>query len=142
MKVAIASDDRMMISQHFGRTRGFVIAEIDDKNVKNLDYRPNTFTGHARGLEHGEHHVGSQAGHHADHHADHHGPILEALRDCQVVISKGMGRRIYEDLKNSGIQVFVTGEAEVGKAIEMFIQGKLEDRTIMMGGKTCPEHER
>lgn len=129
MKIAIASDDKMTVSQHFGKTRGFVIAEIDNKNVTALDYRTNTFTGHARGLEH------------AGHHIDRHSPILEALQDCEAVISQGMGRRIYDDLMNAGIKVFVTGEADVGKAIALYIEGKLEDRTLM-GGAPCPDHAK
>ena len=55
MKIAIVSDDGKTISAHFGRSRGFVIFEIEDSKVKNQEYRENTFTGHARGLEGKEH---------------------------------------------------------------------------------------
>ena len=34
MKLAIASDDGKIISSHFGRTRGFVIFEIEGKEMK------------------------------------------------------------------------------------------------------------
>ena len=116
MKVAIASDDRQVISAHFGRTRGFVVFDIEGKEIKKEEYRENTFTGHARGLEG------------ADHSVDRHGPILEALKDCGVVISHGMGRRIYDDLKNAKIDVYVTEETEVKRAIELFLKAELIDR--------------
>jgi len=34
MKIAIASDDGKTISSHFGRTKGFVIFEVEDKEIK------------------------------------------------------------------------------------------------------------
>jgi len=116
MKIAIASDDGKTISSHFGRTRGFVIFEIEGKEIKKKGYRENTFTGHARGLEG------------ADHSFDRHTPILEALKDCQVVISHGMGRRIYEDLKNAGLEVFVTEKTDVEVAMNLYSDGHLKDQ--------------
>jgi len=116
MKIAIASDDGKTISSHFGRTRGFVIFEIEGKEIKKQEYRNNTFTGHVRGLEG------------ANHSFDRHRPILEALEDCQVVISHGMGRRIYDDLKNADIEVFITEEMDAEVALNLYIKGHLIDR--------------
>ena len=116
MKIAIASDDERTISSHFGQTRGFVIFEVEGKKVKNREYRPNTFTGHARGLES------------AGHEIDRHGLILSALSDCKAVISHGMGRRLYDDLKGAGIEAFVTDETEVQKALDLYLNGTLIDR--------------
>lgn len=116
MKIAIASDDEKTISSHFGRTRGFVIFEVEGKEKRSQEYRSNTFTGHAKGLE--------EAGHEIDRHT----PILNALRDCKAVISHGMGRRIYNDLKEAGIEVFVTEETDVKKALDLYLNGKLIDR--------------
>ena len=115
MKVAVASDDGMMISQHFGKTRGFVIYEIENDEVKSEEFRQNTFTGHARGLEH------------AGHHVDRHGPVLAALADCAVVISHGMGRRLYDDLSAAGIQAIITDKTDAQGAIEAYRYGQLED---------------
>jgi predicted Fe-Mo cluster-binding NifX family protein len=116
MKIAIASDDERTISSHFGQTRGFVVFDVEGKEVKNREYRPSTFTGHARGLEG------------AGHEIDRHGPILSALSDCKAVISHGMGRRIYDDLKGAGIEAWITDETEVQKAIDSYISGELIDR--------------
>ena len=116
MKIAIASDDKKTISSHFGRTLGFVIFEVEDKNIKSQEYRPNTFTGHARGLEGSGHEI------------NRHTPILNALSDCKVVISHGMGRRIYDDLKGIGIEVFVTEETDVKKALDLYLRDELIDK--------------
>ena len=116
MKVAVASDDGKTISAHFGRTRGFVIYDVDNGEVKMHEFRPNTFTGHARGLEH------------AGHDIDRHGPVLAALADCAVVISHGMGRRLYNDLRTVGIESFITDEIDVQTAVEAYSRGELVDR--------------
>lgn len=127
MKIAIASDDERTISSHFGETKGFVVFEVEGKEVKNREFRPNTFTGHARGLEG------------AGHEIDRHGPILSALSDCKAVISHGMGRRIYDDLKSAGIEVFVTDETDVLRAFDLYVQGKLTDNPE----RSCShKHER
>ncbi|MEO0091552.1 MAG: NifB/NifX family molybdenum-iron cluster-binding protein [candidate division WOR-3 bacterium] len=76
----------------------------------------NTFTGHARGLENSGHHI------------DRHGLILEALKDCKVVISHGMGMRIYNDLKNAGIEVFITDFTDIKQALDNYLKGTLIDK--------------
>lgn len=86
MRIAIASDDGKHIASYLGRAAAFVIVDIEEKAVTTLAYRPNTFTGHTTGE--------GQAPH--EHHG--HGSLLSALKDCQVIISHGMGRRLYEDL--------------------------------------------
>jgi predicted Fe-Mo cluster-binding NifX family protein len=116
MKIALATDDNgKTIASHFGRTKGFVIFIVEGSTIVSQEYRENDFTGHARGLEHSNHHI------------DRHGPILNALNDCNTVISNGMGRRIYEDLKSSGIQALITDEKNVKSAIDAFIKGELKD---------------
>lgn len=115
MKIAVASDDGQAISAHFGRTRGFIIYDVDGKNVKAREYRPNTFTGHVRGLEH------------AGHEVDRHGPVLSALADCAMVISHGMGKRMYDDLRNAGIQSLITDETDIKAAVEAYLRGELLD---------------
>lgn len=116
MRVAIASDDEKAIAEHFGRTRGFLVVELDNGAEQSREYRPNTFTGHARGLEG------------AGHDVNRHGPILSALADCQVVISRGMGRRLYADLQQAGVEVFITEETDASRAVASYARGELVDR--------------
>ncbi len=115
MKIAIASDDEQTIASHFGRTRGFVIVDVDDSQISRQEFRLNTFTGHAQGLEQ------------SDCTTDRHRPILTALADCAVVISRGMGRRLYEDLRATGIQAIITDRTDVQDALGAYISGQLED---------------
>jgi len=113
MKIGVATDDQVNIASHFGRAQGFMIYVIDKGSVVSQEFRPNSFTAHSQRMEsHG-------AGHHS------HEPILAALRDCMAVIASGMGRRIYDDLCNAGIEAFITNETECEKAAQLYLQGKL-----------------
>ncbi len=125
MKIAIASDDGKTISPHFGKTEGFVIFEVFGQEIKKSEYRQNSFTEHALGME-------------GLHRADKHKRIIEALRDCDVVISKGMGRRLYLDLKESGISPIITDMEDVEKALELYLKGILTDNP----DKACHHKER
>jgi len=117
MKIGIASDDKESIAQHFGKTRGFVIAEVIDGKVKSKEYRENIFTSHnqpGRSEPHGEH------GH-------SHSSILTALKDCDVVLARGMGRRIYDDLRGAKIESVITTLPGVDEAIAAYMNGTLID---------------
>lgn len=129
MKIAIASDDGKNISAHFGRTKGFQIYSVNDSKIENSEYLENTFTGHARG-DHNEH---SHNEHGGQHHG--HGKILEALSDCEVVISNGMGQRIYNDLMTAGKKVFITDETTTGEAVEKYLKQELPNDP----GKCCED---
>ncbi|MFC2131009.1 NifB/NifX family molybdenum-iron cluster-binding protein [Bacteroidota bacterium] len=115
MRIAVASDDGMKISSHFGQTKGFAIIDINDDGKMNKSYIKNTFTGHARGM------------HNSHDHTNKHQTILNALTGCDVVISNGMGRKIYDDLTNAGIKPIITDETVVDTAIKLFLDRKLTD---------------
>ncbi|HNY03858.1 MAG TPA: NifB/NifX family molybdenum-iron cluster-binding protein [Bacteroidales bacterium] len=119
MKIAIPSDDGIHLSQHFGRTRGFVVVDTENGSITGQEYRTNTFTGHALGM-HSDHPHGQEGhGHHS------HQGILEALGDCAVVIAGGMGYRLLEDLTQAGKKIFNTTQPEVIKAVQLFLAGNL-----------------
>lgn len=122
MKVAIASDDQSTISAHFGRTRGFLIYEVEGQDISKPEFRLNTFTAH----KHGEHGPGGGK----------HKAILEALADCQAVISRGMGQRIYNDLLSADIQPFIVTERSADAAIGKYMAGILRNNP----GKGCSHH--
>jgi predicted Fe-Mo cluster-binding NifX family protein len=68
-------------------------------------------------------------GHGPGHGAGHgHHRVAEGLKDCAAVISHGMGRRAWEDLRSRGIEMIVTDETDVEKAVNSYMEGKLEDK--------------
>ncbi len=126
MKIAIVTDDKENIAMHFGRALGFMIYEIEDNKIINKEYRENTFTGHVRGEHNHENN---------EHQSSTHSRILNALNDCSVVISRGMGRRIYDDLKSANIEAYITDKIKLNDAINAYIEGELKDNNY----KAC-EH--
>ena len=119
MKIAIPTDDKSTICSHFGRASGFMVYRIVDRAVVETEYRQNTFTGHAQGHHH-EHN------HHGGDHQHSHAAILQALGDCEIVIAKGMGRRIYNDFEQWKILVFITKENNLNAAIDAFLKNTLD----------------
>ncbi|MDI6733764.1 MAG: NifB/NifX family molybdenum-iron cluster-binding protein [Planctomycetota bacterium] len=51
---------------------------------------------------------------------------LDALKDCNVIISGGMGWRFAEDLKARNIHPIITTEELADKAVEFYIKGELK----------------
>lgn len=127
MRIAVATEDGKMISSHFGRSPLFAIYDISEGSFSCVEMRKNTFTDHFRGGHEAGGHTHEAGSHHrhGEGHGDGHRGIAEGLGDCGVVISRGMGRRAVEDLKQAGADVYVTAEREVETAVRAWI-----DRTI------------
>ena len=117
MKIAVASDDGKNIAQHFGRTKGFLIFDTEASKITSSTYISNSFTHH-----HGNH----DAHDHNHEHAHSHKGILTALKDCSTVISRGMGRRLLMDFEENNKDVFITEEPLAEKAVQLFLDGKLD----------------
>ncbi len=133
MKVAIPSNDNINISAHFGRSKGFVICEIDNGQVTKREYIQNSFTGHAQGSHH--HHEHGHSHEHGHEHQHSHAGIFKAIGDCETVIAGGMGRRLYDDFMQKNIKVYVTREMNIDNAIALFINSELDNNS-----ETCCQH--
>lgn len=116
MKILMPSDDEKTISHHFGRIRGFLIFDVEDRKIQKKDYIPNTITGYGRGMHDSR-----------SHNYSSHAGITKAIKDVQVVISCGMGKRLYDDLKYAGKEVYVTDTTDPEEAIKLYLDGKLEN---------------
>ncbi len=110
MKVAVATDDKINISHHFGRTLGFRVFDIDRKKILNEEYRQNI--GKSNG----------QCG------SCDHSSMINNIKDCDLVICYGMGQGIYNDLVRHNIRAVITEELTVDSAIEKLIEADLINR--------------
>ena len=110
MKIAIASDDKNLISHHFGKALGFVIFNVKDNKIVNKSYREN---------------IGKNTG---ECGSCNHSAMINNIKDCEVVISYGMGQRIYIDLVKCKITPYVTEENNVEDALNKFLTNKLVNR--------------
>jgi ATP-binding protein involved in chromosome partitioning len=109
-KIAIASDDKIGISNHFGRAKGFMIFHLEDDKIIIEGYREN---------------IGKSDGSCG---SCNHSTMIDNIKDCQVVISYGMGQHIYDDLTKNNIKAIVTEEKTVKEALNKFIENNLKNR--------------
>jgi predicted Fe-Mo cluster-binding NifX family protein len=119
MRIAVASDDGVRIAQHTGRCQGFVIFEVGGNMARRVEHRTNTFTAHVQGACDG-HHAGSPG---TAHHT--HTPLVEALADCRVLVTRGLGPRLVADLAARGIEAYVCTAELVDDAAALYARGEL-----------------
>ena len=111
MRIAVASDDKETISHHFGRAMGFVVFDIKDGKVAGKEYREN---------------IGKSEG---ECHTCNHDAMIKNIKDCDSVISHGMGMAIYQDLESNKIKAVVTDEDIAEEAVKKYLKGELANRT-------------
>ncbi len=119
MKIAIPSDDRATIAGHFGRTRGFLVYDVDDGKATATAYR-STSTEE-------KHECACGAGERPSRHQ----AILDALDGCEIVIARGMGAHMYDDLLSCGIDVFLTDVEDAQSAVGHFLAHSLPERRAL-----------
>jgi predicted Fe-Mo cluster-binding NifX family protein len=119
MRIAIATEDGISVSRHFGRSAFFLVLDVmEDATIKNREMRENSFTEHARGSCH-------QDGHRNESHS--HSAVIGALEDCEAVLAGGMGWRAAGELSGHGIKTFVTEpDCSVEQAVSLYLTGKLK----------------
>ncbi len=146
MKVAVASDDGKTIAAHTGRCRSFIIYEVSDGKAVRVEAMDNRFTPHMQGSGHGE---GQEEGmghprHLHDGKGPHgmgtggggHGELLGALEGVEVLIARGMGPRLVNELTANGIRPVFSAEENADAAVQQFAEGKLDE----LGGSGLCEH--
>ena len=149
VKIAAVTDDGRTISAHFGRARAYLVCTVEGDRVVAEEWREkaghHTFAAggerghdhdhaHGRGHEHGHDHA-----HGDDHPAGGHGTgpdaaarhaaMTEPIRDCTVVLARGMGRGAYLALEQAGLEPFVTTETSIAEAVRAYLGGELVNHT-------------
>ncbi len=136
MKIAIITDDGKTVSQHFGRARFYLVAEIVDGLVVSRETREKIGHGHfstGEGSNHDHNSQPPEGG--AQHHThgsdgdDHgkHTQMAQAIADCEAVICGGMGQGAYLSLQRLNIRPLVTNLSDIEEVIKATINGTLAD---------------
>ena len=107
MRIAIPTNDKEHLFKRSGRAKGFLILDIEKDAVAVVDYRKNN---HA----HNHDHSGNEQ------HGHSHKEIVNALNDCRYLMVNMIGKHFGKDLKEAGIQVFVTDKEAISDAVEEF----------------------
>jgi predicted Fe-Mo cluster-binding NifX family protein len=119
VKIAVPTNDGLSISEHFGRSAGFLIFETGNAQITSREMRSNQGV-HA----HGEAGCG---GEHAGHNEPHsHAAILSSIAGCDVVICAGMGWRAAEALKQAGVrEVIMTEPGPAEEKVQAYLRGEM-----------------
>ena len=131
MKIAIASINEQTISHHFGRAEKYVVISLDQENIVDRKTLNKPGRCHTGSTHHGKHrHTtdarGSGFGHQAT--SSHH-EMFDNIRDCDILLTRGMGRGAYLDLQQLGIKPIVTDIVNIDTAIQAILDDKIIDHT-------------
>lgn len=132
MRIAVATDDNRNVCGHVGKCRGFLIFDVESGKIVNKEIRENSFTNHFNRNEHGEgHQHGLGRGFGGN---DGHKRLADGLKDCEYLVSHGMGRKLVEDFNSVGIKTIVTVERNAETAATNLELGKLrKDDNLICG---------
>ncbi len=128
MKIAAVSEDGVTISQHFGRAPFYVVLTIEDGKIVSREQRDKL--GHAQfaGEPHQEAPGEDPRGHGFDPAAqDRHVRMAAAIRDCQILLARGMGAGAYYSMEQAGIRPVITDIANIDEAALQAARGTIVD---------------
>lgn len=125
MKIAVATEDGITVSQHFGRAPWYLVFNVENGKITETT-KKEKFVHHHAGDVH-EH--SPQAGVHGcdSGSQERHTSMVQSILDCQALIVGGMGWGAYESLKSYNIEPIVTDVNEAEKAVKLYVEGKLEN---------------
>ncbi len=118
INIAAVTDDGTTISQHFGRAKFYEVLFVENGKVVKRERREKL--GH-NNFANEEHH-GSDGHSHSKHVS-----MAEAIKDCQVLLARGMGNGAYQSLLQLNIRPILTDIKNIDDAIKSVIDGSIVD---------------
>jgi len=126
MKIAVASNDKIHVTGHIGRCKGFSIFSIEENKIIAKEYRENNWTNHMQNHGHN----------HDEVHTHGHSSLINGLSDCNALIFNHGGLRLIEDLKANNIEPILTNEEIAEEAVIKYLKGDL----IIANENICQGH--
>ncbi len=129
MKIAAVSEDGVTISRHFGKAVMYVVIEVEGGEIVNREKRLRTSVG----LGDCHNYTPSDC---QERHGDprssvyalaKHFNMADAIADCQIIITGGMGYGAYASLKSRNFEPIITDQPDIDQAIKLLLDGKLEN---------------
>ncbi len=116
MKIAAVTDDEVNISAHFGRAPYYLVVTVEGDQIIGREKRAKAF------------HAPDEAHHHTDAAAHHqHGAMIDPIRDCDIVLARGMGTPAYNSLQAAGLHPIITDVRSIDSAVQAVINHQLVD---------------
>ncbi len=117
MKIAFPTRDDQTISAHFGKMKAFIIVDMVDgievaRVRRDMSDMPECGSGHDEKPRF----------------------VISKITDCDVLIAGGIGEPMLDRARAAGIEVVLTRERLIIKAIEKYLNGALKDMPQLAHG--------
>jgi predicted Fe-Mo cluster-binding NifX family protein len=124
MRIAVATDDETNVCGHVDKCKYFMVLDIENGQIQKKEIRKNSYTNHHQLTNDN----GSNRKKHTKGHgnSDFHKLLAEGLKDCDYLVSYGMGKKLMQDLEANSIEPMVTVETNVESAAIKLEMGKLK----------------
>ena len=131
MKIAIVSDDQQTISRHFGRAENYIVISLEQENIIERKMLPKVGISHTSAGHQGRHsHRSDGRGRGFGHQSDgRHEEMFENIKDCDILVARGMGRGAYLGLQQLGIKPIVTDIADIETAVQAILDDTIINHT-------------
>ncbi|MBN1376401.1 MAG: NifB/NifX family molybdenum-iron cluster-binding protein [Dehalococcoidia bacterium] len=124
MQIPVVIDDETTICQHFGRAQYYVIVSVENgkgtgkERCGKIEHRHFAIQESSHRKASGPHgyNAGSQ---------QEQASMAETIKDWQVLIGGGMGKRAYESMQSYNIEPVVPDVVSVEEAVKFYAEGKL-----------------
>ena len=127
INIAAVTDDGTTISQHFGRAKFYEVLFVENGKVVKRERREKLGHNNFAQEEH-HHHSGEQHG--QDQHSHNkHVSMAEAIKECQILLARGMGNGAYHSMIQLNIKPVVTDIKNIDDAVQAVINGSIIDHT-------------
>ena len=126
INIAVVTDDGITISQHFGRAKYYEVLFVENGKIIKKERRDKL--GHRNFAEEEHHHSGNQHGLDESSH-NKHVSMAEAIKDCQILLARGMGNGAYQSMLQLHIKPVVTDISNIDEAVQAVITETIIDHT-------------
>jgi len=119
MKISFPTNDRKTIAKRTGRCEEFAIYEIENSEIKNIEYLKNTHEHHDHGGGHGNDH-----GHHSHKKGEgehSHKETMEILKGIDILIVGRLGKYMKKGLTDNNIKYNLTKKPGIDEALEDYM---------------------
>lgn len=127
VNIAAVTDDGVTISQHFGRAKYYEVLFVDNGKVIKRERREKIGHHNFSQQEH-HHHSNEQHGFDESSH-NKHVSMAEAIKDCQILLARGMGNGAYQSMLQLNIKPVVTDIKNIDEAVQAVINDSIVNHT-------------
>ncbi len=121
--IAIATDDGVTVSSHFGRALFYEVLNLSDGKVVKRERREKAshliFASEGTDGEHNHHH--------GEAYKQRHQMMVSPILDCQAVVVRGMGTGAVEHLRGANISAILTGLHTIEEVVHAIATDTLDN---------------